>query len=442
MAFLSSLSLKGYKAFGETAELALRPMTLVFGTNSAGKSAVLRAAPFLADSTAAGVDGPLAFGRRDQRYGDFENALSRFSKSAEMAFSLTWHESNVLRYSFTARNFPDRQQHRIVNFVIQHISLGEIKVLWNAEPFLSGADQYSIVAAGRKIDAYINFDGIIPVLDKGHKLVDDDHELIREVEALFLVLHDQLRAFSSSVSWLTALRKVPPRYEALDHTKSPIMLPDGEGLLAVLNHQGTSSSVFKDVSSWLKRVTGNELDIIKGAFRGDDLGSLVVIPCLSDSGPIQIDIRDTGEGISQVLPVLTLGALAKSGALSNEPLIVLEHPELHLHPGAHDDLADFLCEIVSSTYHPRCLVETHSESFLLTIQLAILDGKLNPEDVAVHWIRNNGSMGATISSFGFDDYGRPKGGSFPPGIFTEAAEQSRRITQKRNEKMKNENHDI
>jgi predicted ATPase len=54
-----------------------------------------------------------------------------------------------------------------------------------------------------------------------------------------------------------------------------------------------------------------------------------------ENGLSSINIKQTGQGIHQVLPLIV-----RSYMLETEPtLIVVEEPETHLHPAAHGDLA-------------------------------------------------------------------------------------------------------
>ena len=68
----------------------------------------------------------------------------------------------------------------------------------------------------------------------------------------------------------------------------------------------------------------------------------------------EVDLTAVGVGVSQVLPVLLLCLLAEPGTL-----VVLEQPELHLHPRLEQKLADFLLACVRSGR--QIVVETHSE---------------------------------------------------------------------------------
>lgn len=67
-----------------------------------------------------------------------------------------------------------------------------------------------------------------------------------------------------------------------------------------------------------------------------------------------VDLTSVGVGVSQVLPVILLCLLAEPG-----DLVILEQPELHLHPALQHKLADFLLECTRSGR--QILVETHSE---------------------------------------------------------------------------------
>jgi len=71
-------------------------------------------------------------------------------------------------------------------------------------------------------------------------------------------------------------------------------------------------------------------------------------------------------------------------------------------------------------------VETHSEIFLLAVQLAIVKRRLNPESVVVYWLRTS-EAGTQVTQVEFDAQGRPIGDSWPLGTFSESANQSREL---------------
>jgi predicted ATPase len=91
------------------------------------------------------------------------------------------------------------------------------------------------------------------------------------------------------------------------------------------------------------------------------------------------DITEIGFGVSQILPVLTAGLMQPG-----KSMFVVDLPEAHLHPWPQARLADFFCSLALSG---RCaLVETHSEMFFHRLRLR---GEMNPElldKIAVYFI--------------------------------------------------------
>lgn len=86
-----------------------------------------------------------------------------------------------------------------------------------------------------------------------------------------------------------------------------------------------------------------------------------------------VDLPDVGFGISQVLPVLVQCFYAPPGSI-----IIMEQPEIHLHPAAQAALADVMIDVVNSRENGEArniqlIIETHSEHFLRRIQRRIAE---------------------------------------------------------------------
>jgi hypothetical protein len=74
------------------------------------------------------------------------------------------------------------------------------------------------------------------------------------------------------------------------------------------------------------------------------------------------DITEVGFGISQIVPVIVAGIMQKPGSL-----LVVDLPEAHLHPKPQAALADFFCSL--ALLDKRCLIETHSDLFIHQLRL-------------------------------------------------------------------------
>ncbi|GIK62482.1 MAG: hypothetical protein BroJett018_02760 [Chloroflexota bacterium] len=123
------------------------------------------------------------------------------------------------------------------------------------------------------------------------------------------------------------------------------------------------------------------------------------LPLGAKGGPRDmVSIADVGFGVSQVLPVLVALLAAEPGQL-----VYLEQPEIHLHPRAQVALAQVLADAANRGV--RVVAETHSDLLLLGVQTLVAEGKLAPEKVKLHWFSRGDDGATTISSRDLDETG-------------------------------------
>jgi len=73
---ITSIGVKGFKSLKDIPFLELKPMTILVGKNSCGKSSFLRILPLLKQSIEENIDGPLSLYGNYVDYGDFEDVLT------------------------------------------------------------------------------------------------------------------------------------------------------------------------------------------------------------------------------------------------------------------------------------------------------------------------------------------------------------------------------
>ncbi|MBI5442585.1 MAG: AAA family ATPase [Deltaproteobacteria bacterium] len=113
-----------------------------------------------------------------------------------------------------------------------------------------------------------------------------------------------------------------------------------------------------------------------------------------------VSIADVGFGVSQTLPVLVALRVAEPGQI-----VYLEQPEIHLHPRAQRKLAYVLADAAKRGV--VVIVETHSSLLLRGIQtLVATRGGLPPSLVKLHWFERDAETGATVvTSADLDEQG-------------------------------------
>ncbi|AEF86889.1 conserved hypothetical protein [Treponema primitia ZAS-2] len=93
---------------------------------------------------------------------------------------------------------------------------------------------------------------------------------------------------------------------------------------------------------------------------------------MKENGPV-CDLTNVGVGVSQVLPIVVMFLLAPGDAT-----IIVEQPELHLHPSVQTRLADFFLSIALA--NKQCIIETHSEYIIDRIRFRIASSPIVHDD--------------------------------------------------------------
>ena len=87
-----------------------------------------------------------------------------------------------------------------------------------------------------------------------------------------------------------------------------------------------------------------------------------------------------GFGLTQVFPIV-VAALAAS----RDDLLLIENPEVHLHPAGQAAMGGFLAEVAAAGV--QVMLETHSDHVLNGIRRAVRNGTLAPNETALHFFR-------------------------------------------------------
>ena len=137
----------------------------------------------------------------------------------------------------------------------------------------------------------------------------------------------------------------------------------------------------------------------------------------------EVPLDAVGVGVSQLLPVLVLCLLSEPGSM-----ILLEQPELHLHPALQQRLADFLIAAVQSGR--QLIVETHSEYIVSRLRRRIAEDTSDEDELLsmskiVFAERDNQTGVTTYREVELSPFGKIE--DWPRGFFDQASEEEREI---------------
>lgn len=145
----------------------------------------------------------------------------------------------------------------------------------------------------------------------------------------------------------------------------------------------------------------NLLEVVKLWMEYFELGSLD-IENRQDTLQINIkahNIADVGFGVSQTLPIIVHGL-----SLDFEQTLLLEQPEIHLHPRMQMRMADFLLSLAQTNH--GVIVETHSDHIINRIVRRALEAKDDTliEKTAIYFIKNS-DKGSIVEEIKIDRVG-------------------------------------
>lgn len=190
----------------------------------------------------------------------------------------------------------------------------------------------------------------------------------------------QVQSFFShnNLSYVGPLRANPQRYYFLDDSNTNPSLDHtrGASLAEILKK---NKPIREKINKWMSRF---ELNVDVKEFK-DIIHNIKV----TQNG-LMLDIPDVGFGISQVLPILVEGLMAPSKAT-----IIMEQPEIHLHPKMQAELADLFIDILNlqtknkNRISKHLIIETHSEYIIKRIRRRMAEGLISPKHVAIYFVK-------------------------------------------------------
>ena len=178
--------------------------------------------------------------------------------------------------------------------------------------------------------------------------------------------------FGREVKYLGPLRKAPqvlydPRLRDLDlglsgeYTAAILHANSEHQVVPISEQESDRVSLQSEVNLWLNRFG------LASEARLADRGRLGIgLKITLISSEQTVDLTSVGVGVSQILPVIVLCLLTDPGEL-----VILEQPELHLHPALQQQLGDFLLDCANSGR--QVLVETHSEHLVNRVRRRVAD---------------------------------------------------------------------
>ncbi|MDE6418002.1 MAG: DUF3696 domain-containing protein [Duncaniella sp.] len=353
---IRNLELKNFKCFGQES-IRMRPLTIIAGGNAAGKSSIIQSLLMIVQS----------------KY-DFET-------------------NNRLRLDDKLVNLVSSEQVRY-----SESESPEIKVIVYDD--LVDDDFIVIIPDATKADKQpvCTVSANMPEALSHSSLFSNDfvylHANRLSPQSEYLKGNDE--RFDSRLGDRLGHRTVFRLQEALDN---------GEEVYIDNLMRDGKSSVSANVNTWISHILGMRVTV--NADGNPVEGRAELIFNTPKSGPVSA--LNMAFGNTYILPIV-LGVLtAKPGSL-----MIVENPESHLHPKAQLRMGEFLA--IAAQGGLQVIVETHSDHLLNGVRVAAKQHKIDPINVAIHFITEKDGFHSDteieLSEDGTLD-------NWPPGFFDE-----------------------
>ncbi|ABD07681.1 conserved hypothetical protein [Rhodopseudomonas palustris HaA2] len=406
---LTHLKLQNFKSW-RNANIALAPLTALYGANSSGKSSIIQFLLML-KQTKDSQDRSLAldFGGVESPadLGSFKDAVFFHQEDNAISWQLDWHLKSDLKiadpsgkrtdYLFEGREIKISSSVRLRNkqavgeyleydFAGTQFTLKRARERPAFQLDTQGPNDFRFIRTlGRKWD--------LPGPTKSYAFPDQARLYFQNSQFLSEFENEYVKQMDSLIH-LGPLRDYPKR-QYIWAGSSPIDVGrTGERTIEAILAATSRNEVrnlrakarlrpFQEMIAWWLR----EMGLIH-SFKLVEIGSgagLYRTVIKRDPESPETLITDVGFGISQILPALVLLYYAPEGST-----IVLEQPEIHLHPAIQSSLADLIITAIK-TRNIQVILESHSEHLLMRLLRRVAEGnkspypEIEPQDMKVYF---------------------------------------------------------
>ncbi|WP_043625178.1 AAA family ATPase [Nonomuraea candida] len=420
---ITHLRLENFKAWEDSGNVEFGPITALFGSNSSGKTSFLQSLLLLkqtAESSDRGRVFDLGGGPASLvSLGTFNDITFQHDSERTVGIEIGWRESRVfeIQNTETKKRSPiaasrDLSLHARVREVrsfpvVQQIEYGMGRLSFSLTRSRSGKDEYVLSSNDYHFKRVTGRPWPLPAPGKFYSFPDQVRAYFQNA-AFLSDLELQFEKLCGRIYYLGPLRQDPARQYIWSGGRPVDVGRRGELAVEALiasqadgrtNARGFAVrkdglrrtrliSVEEHVAAWLQ-----ELGLIHSfaVEPVDDRGTLYRVQVRRSPASTPVLLTDVGFGVSQVLPVLVLLAYAPEGST-----VLLEQPEIHLHPAVQSGLADVVIE-AAKVRNIQVVVESHSEHFLMRLQRRIAEREigrgvtLEPDDCLLYFCRTEGA---------------------------------------------------
>jgi len=421
---ITRIHAENFKSWKDTGDLRLAPLTGLFGTNNSGKTSILQML-LLMKQTVELPDRKRVLYTGDDRspvdLGTFSDLIHRHQSDLSLWLSFSWKLPKPLVINDSEKQERELFNIRELSFTTMiwekfgHLTVGTFVYKFDYHSFgmfridVDGPSEiYGLTHGGYPVKPAQGRSQVLPPPVKCYGFPDQavaHYQNTGFLPDFVLALEEMF----SIMTYLGPLREYPRRIYLWG-----VQRPHGVG---IRGEQVVPALLAARVGG--TEGIRNEAKILEWLRKMKLIHSFSLQPIAPNRSELEIRVKtsekssevlitDVGFGVSQILPVLVLCYYAPENST-----ILLEQPEIHLHPSVQADLADVLIDAVKER-NVQIILESHSEHLLRRIQRRIAEEEISQDMVKLYFCRmENGE--SKIEELDVDEFGNIR--NWPQNFF-------------------------
>lgn len=427
------VSIENFKSIRKLHLFEIKPFTLLSGVNSAGKSSFVQLLLLLKQTLELSSDKKVI--NEDGNYYSIKNLNDVFyaqNSKNKISFGLTFKKSEFENIRFPELGIDNYEVDVSIAFLhsAEKIIVSDFEVnidyaekekeyalklnieasgLYKVE---SDSDIYGKGLAYKIMSSPIGFVAFFPLsYELKIRGGDDQGSIVETIDKKFFTidwLKETTDAIFSNISYIGPARIEPKEDYLIPKIHNDVgkfgeftsqILKEQADLLVSFRrlvnndnrteYNSDSSVLLEAVKYWMCEV----FDVADDIYSEKEEDSYRIF--LTYKNDLKVNIKHVGFGISQLLPIVVQGLIMRE-----DGILIVEQPEVHLHPKIQSSLYDFLYSLTLDG--KKVIVETHSSHFITRMRRRIAEGESNKMDdrISLTFIEDN-----VFRTLEIDDYG-------------------------------------
>ncbi len=365
---ITKLALKNFKSISESGiEIDLKPLTVLMGPNASGKSSILEAIGIFAQS----IGGPINSEGNLVVYHDFTDIIHKRETNRWLTIEIYIHDLSY-RYSFKKLNEEARQSVKISDEEVARVTDEFFEGIGKQSRF-EYPPELAFKPCGHDSTRFLLGEMVFktnePIADDLLLSLDKAQEIITTIRS----------SLENRVVFISSVRGIVPKVNRTDKGMENLSNVGKEGehlihllarIFGTLEYKDTAEKIAK----WAGRFGINELHA--GWHGANELISEYLDPSFG----VVLNLSSASQGSRQILSIITQLFWSEPG-----DIIMIEEPEISLHPGSQVLLTELFAEAIAEG--KQIIVTTHSEFLPLALRRPIKSGLLTLDDIALYHIK-------------------------------------------------------